>query len=82
MKFGLKSALNSFESGIKGVVMQPLEGSKRSGTLGFIKGTAKGVTGVIVKPMSGVLDFFSLTSEGLKNSTKKEEELALNKRLR
>mmetsp|Transcript_23181 Transcript_23181/g.22674 ORF Transcript_23181/g.22674 Transcript_23181/m.22674 type:complete len:164 (-) Transcript_23181:204-695(-) len=82
MKFGLQSAFVSLESGITGVVTQPMEGRKRSGTVGFIKGTAKGVTGLIVKPVSGALDFFSLTTEGLKNSSKNQEELELNKRLR
>lgn len=47
-----------------------------------MKGTAKGVTGLFVKPMSGALDFFSLTTEGIRNSNKREEELLQNKRLR
>jgi len=48
----------------------------------LLKGTAKGVTGLIIKPVSGALDFFSMTTEGLKNSSKNIDELALNKRLR
>jgi len=35
---------------------------------GFMKGTYKGVSGLIVKPISGTLDFFSKTSEGIKNT--------------
>lgn len=50
--------------------------------MGFLKGTAKGVTGLMVKPMSGALDFFSLTTEGIKNTSKKEEDLIQDKRLR
>lgn len=35
-----------------------------------MKGTYKGVSGLVVKPISGALDFFSKTSEGIKNTTK------------
>ena len=69
-------------SGITGVVTQPIEESKKGGFLGFFKGTAKGVAGLVVKPISGTLDFLSLTTEGIKNTTKRDEELALDKRLR
>lgn len=82
MRFGFKSACNSVGSGFTGVITKPMEGRKKSGMLGFIKGTAKGVTGLVVKPMSGALDFFSMTTEGLKNTTKKMEELEMDKRMR
>ena len=82
VKYGLKSALYSMGSGISGVVTQPIEESKRGGIIGFFKGTAKGVAGLVVKPISGTLDFLSLTTEGIKNTSKKDEELALDKRLR
>ena len=42
---------------------------------GFMKGTYRGLSGLVVKPISGTLDFFSKTSEGIKNtagSTEKE----------
>lgn len=34
---------------------------------GFFKGALKGLTGLVVKPLSGTLDLFSKTSEGFKN---------------
>ena len=40
------------------------------------------MTGLIVKPVSGALDFLSLTSEGIKNTSKNDEELQLDQRLR
>ena len=79
---GLKSAFNSVGSGIAGVVNQPIEETKKGGFLGFFKGTVKGVTGLVVKPVSGALDLISLTSEGIKNNTKSNEELMSDKRLR
>jgi len=33
-----------------------------------MKGTYKGLSGLVVKPISGALDFFSKTSEGIKNT--------------
>jgi hypothetical protein len=40
-----------------------------------MKGTAKGLAGLVVKPLSGALDFISITSEGIKNNTRPNEEL-------
>jgi vacuolar protein sorting-associated protein 13A/C len=37
---------------------------------GFFKGGLKGITGLIVKPVSGVIDATSKTAEGIKNTTK------------
>lgn len=82
MKLGLKSALNSVESGLTGVIQKPIEETKKGGLFGFIKGTAKGVTGLVVKPVSGALDFLSFTTEGLRNTVKKAEELQIDLRLR
>jgi hypothetical protein len=38
--------------------------------------------GLVVKPISGTLDFFSLTTEGIRNTSRKDEELEVDKRLR
>lgn len=62
-------------SGLAGVVQQPIEETKKGGVLGFFLGTAKGMAGLVVKPLSGTLDFFSLTSEGIKNTAKDDEQL-------
>lgn len=71
LKFGLKSATQSFGSGVTGVITKPMEG-KKEGISGFFKGTAKGVAGFFIKPVSGTLDFFSLTTEGIRNTSKTE----------
>jgi vacuolar protein sorting-associated protein 13A/C len=60
------SAAKSFGSGITGIVRMPVKGAIRKGLPGFIRGTFDGVAGLIAKPVSGTLDFFSKTSEGIK----------------
>ena len=67
---GLKSTFTGIASGITGVFENPYQGAKKDGVVGFMKGTYKGVSGLVVKPISGALDFFSKTSEGIKNTTK------------
>jgi vacuolar protein sorting-associated protein 13A/C len=39
-----------------------------------MKGTYKGLSGLIVKPVSGALDLFSKTSEGIKNNVNSAKE--------
>jgi hypothetical protein len=72
--YGLKSTFTGFASGITGVFENPIKGAQREGMKGFMKGTYKGVSGLIVKPISGTLDFFSKTSEGIKNTAAASEK--------
>mmetsp|Transcript_17068 Transcript_17068/g.26373 ORF Transcript_17068/g.26373 Transcript_17068/m.26373 type:complete len:94 (-) Transcript_17068:603-884(-) len=44
-----------------------MKGARREGVKGFMKGTFKGIRGVIVKPISGTLDFVMKTTEGAQN---------------
>lgn len=39
--------------GISGLVTQPLEGAKKEGFVGLIKGFGKGIGGVVLKPNAG-----------------------------
>jgi hypothetical protein len=39
--------------GISGLVTQPLEGAKKGGFGGFVKGFGKGIGGVVLKPSAG-----------------------------
>lgn len=71
---GLKSTFTGIASGITGVFENPYKGAKKDGVVGFMKGTYKGVSGLVVKPLSGALDFFSKTSEGIKNTASKGEK--------
>lgn len=47
--------------GITGLVTQPIEGAKKEGAAGFVKGFGKGIGGVVLKPGAGkVLWLFSV----------------------
>lgn len=50
------------------MVLKPYENAQKDGAVGFFKGVAQGITGVVVKPVTGVIDFASKTTEGLKNT--------------
>ena len=39
--------------GITGLVTQPLEGAKKEGVVGLVKGFGKGIGGVVLKPNAG-----------------------------
>ncbi|KAN0000506.1 hypothetical protein ACTFIZ_000957 [Dictyostelium cf. discoideum] len=72
-------------NGAKGIVEQPYLGAKNNGLGGFAKGVAKGISGVVILPAVGVLEFFSYTTQGIYNtpitvldamkSSPKEEEM-------
>ena len=65
--FGLRSTITGVAGGITGLIEKPYEGAKADGISGFFKGTMKGFGGLLIMPVSGTLDFFSKTSEGIKN---------------
>ena len=66
--YGLRDAIRSVGSGLIGIVKQPIEGAYKRGFKGLMKGILFGVTGAIVKPVSGGLDFIAKTSEGGMNT--------------
>ncbi|XP_043697676.1 uncharacterized protein LOC122648528 isoform X2 [Telopea speciosissima] len=51
--------------GMSGVVTKPVESARQHGVLGFAHGLGRAFLGFIVQPMSGALDFFSLTVDGI-----------------
>ncbi len=66
--YGLTSAFKSVQSGVVGIVKQPIDGARKRGLRGFVKGAFFGITGAVVKPVSGALDLIARTSEGGKNT--------------
>ncbi|KNC54454.1 uncharacterized protein AMSG_10449 [Thecamonas trahens ATCC 50062] len=54
--------------GVSGLVLQPAKGAKRGGVKGFVKGMGRGVVGLGVKPVVGVLNLLTKTLEGVRNS--------------
>ena len=45
--------------GVAGVVLEPIRGAEAGGAAGFVRGVGKGLAGLAVKPLAGVLDFVS-----------------------
>ena len=66
---GGKSLLNGIGDGFLGLVRNPYEGAEKNGIGGFFLGAAKGVAGIVLKPISGLVDFTAKTAEGIKNTT-------------
>ncbi|CAI5945627.1 unnamed protein product, partial [Closterium sp. NIES-65] len=52
-----------FVGAVTGLVLQPLEGARREGAVGAVKGVGKGVVGLVTKPLSGLLGFASTLTE-------------------
>lgn len=74
--------LYGFKEGITGLFTQPFENARREGAFGFMKGAAKGLAGLVVKPVTGVIDFASKTTEGIKNNALIFEDKANEERMR
>jgi vacuolar protein sorting-associated protein 13A/C len=45
-----------------------MKGIEKGGVGGFFLGSLKGIAGLVVKPVSGVIDAASITAEGIKNT--------------
>ena len=50
---------------MSGVVRKPVESARQNGVLGLAHGLGRAFVGFIVQPMSGALDFLSLTVDGI-----------------
>lgn len=48
--------------------MDPFKGAEKDGVGGFFLGLAKGVSGLVLKPVSGLIDATTKTAEGIKNT--------------
>lgn len=51
--------------GITGLITQPVQGARRDGAMGFIKGVGKGIGGVMLKPGAAVFGVPGFTMKGL-----------------
>jgi len=65
---GVYSIGEGLINGAKGIVEQPYKGAKKEGFLGFAKGMVKGVSGVVILPVVGVMEFVTLTTQGIINT--------------
>lgn len=48
------------------IVRQPINLTKKHGVLGSVMGVCTGITGAVVKPVTGILDGLSKTTDGLR----------------
>lgn len=79
---GGRAVLYGFKEGITGLFLQPYQDARQQGALGFFKGTAKGLAGLVVKPVTGIIDFASKTTEGIKNQVLTFEDKPNDERMR
>lgn len=73
--YGVFSVASGVYHGITDLAVKPYEGIKeeKNGFKGFGKGLLKGLAGVVIKPVSGVFDLVSKTTEGIKNTVKEDK---------
>ncbi|KAL2126096.1 hypothetical protein VTI74DRAFT_1700 [Chaetomium olivicolor] len=73
-KSGAIVAGTNFQEGVVGgfkdLVIEPVEGGKREGAVGVVKGMGKGVVGMAKKVTSGVLGLVSYSGQGVYQSTR------------
>lgn len=61
------------------MVKKPVESAREKGILGLAHGVGRAFLGFIVQPVSGALDFFSLTVDGIGASCSRCLEFLSNK---
>ncbi|KAF7828516.1 Vacuolar protein sorting-associated protein 13C [Senna tora] len=68
---GTEALAQGVAFGVSGVVRKPVESARENGLLGLAHGLGRAFLGFIVQPVSGALDFFSLTVDGIGASCSK-----------
>eukprot|EP00924_Labyrinthula_sp_SR-Ha-C_P011693 snap_masked-scaffold_17-processed-gene-5.35-mRNA-1 protein AED:1.00 eAED:1.00 QI:0/0/0/0/1/1/2/0/2159 len=81
LKVGGEELVSSVASGVKGIFTSPIEGAKKKGFGGFVKGLGKGVIGAVAKPADGVLNLVAKTTEGAMAQTKPKPEVFVERDL-
>ncbi|KAL0296338.1 UNVERIFIED_CONTAM: putative vacuolar protein sorting-associated protein 13A [Sesamum radiatum] len=77
---GTEALAQGFAFGVSGVVRKPVESARQNGLLGLAHGLGQAFLGFFVQPVSGALDFFSLTVDGIGASCSRFLEILNNKR--
>jgi hypothetical protein len=54
--------------GVTGVFLKPIEGARKEGVKGFFKGVAKGLIGLVTKPIVGAFDMVSAGADAVRQS--------------
>lgn len=62
---GTEALAQGFAFGVSGVLTKPVESARQNGLLGLAHGLGRACLGFVVQPVSGALDFFSMTVDGI-----------------
>ena len=62
--------------------LKPFQGASQNGVKGFLKGSYQAVSGIFVKPLTGLLDAASKTAEGIRYASNLNNEIDLMRRIR
>lgn len=76
---GTEALAQGVAFGVSGVLRKPVESARQNGVLGLAHGLGQAFLGFIVQPVSGALDFFSLTVDGIGASCSRCLEILNNK---
>lgn len=68
---GTEALAQGFAFGVSGVLTKPMESARQNGLLGLAHGLGRAFLGIVVQPVSGALDFFSMTVDGIGASCSK-----------
>jgi len=60
--------ITGFYCGISGVFLNPYKEAKEGGIIGLGKGLYSGLSGLIIKPVDGIIGGFSAIAEGATNT--------------
>jgi hypothetical protein len=70
-RVGMRALGDGMLGGVAGMVELPIRGAVQGGHAGFWKGAARGVMGLVTKPVGGIGSFVSKTSEGIAADAKR-----------
>ncbi|KAL6906369.1 hypothetical protein ACP4OV_003970 [Aristida adscensionis] len=65
---GTEAFAQGLAFGVSGVLRKPVESARQYGIIGIAPGLGRAFVGFVVQPLSGALDFFSLTVDGISAS--------------
>ncbi|XP_075505709.1 uncharacterized protein LOC142542773 isoform X1 [Primulina tabacum] len=77
---GTEALAQGVAFGVSGVVRKPVQSARQSGLLGLAHGLGQAFLGFFVQPVSGALDFVSLTVDGFSASCSRCLEILNNKK--
>lgn len=82
VEMGVRSLFLNLGKGISGVVSEPVKGYKKGKFTGMLIGSMRGLSGLVVKPVAGVLDVASKAAEGIKNTAGSNNYFGKSERIR